>query len=109
MFARLLMFALVLLAGWLIWRAVRRWIDMSAAKQDNRTDTRRLDHQRHGGSAAGWTAAGASGVAVGGDSNRGEDLADARSINTHEAPHDSGAETDGGSDSGSTDGGSGGD
>ena len=51
MFARFVMFGLCLVAGWLIWRALRRWIDLRSARPDLVSNTRQLGHRADNGRA----------------------------------------------------------
>ena len=111
MLARIAMFGLALLALWLIWRAVRQWIDANAARgdTDEQREARRLSHQRVDGSTSS-IAAGASGDGV----RRANDSRDPDAARDVDAPrggeHQSGGDThgDGGSGGGGDSGGGGG-
>lgn len=113
MVARFVVFALCLFAGWLIWRALRRWLDTSRANhrvpEENAKAASQLTQQRQDSSSAGWMAASVSADRSGETNRRGEHP-DSRGDSPAPESNDVGSSGDnihdGGSGGGGSDGGS---
>lgn len=103
MIARIAMFGVALLALWMIWRAVRQWIDANAAQRDDTEDgqreARRISHQRSDASNASIVTS-----ASGQGARRGDDSRDPDAVRDVDAPrggdHQTGGDTHGDSGSG---------